>query len=219
MTLDLTTKRIQRAHESAAAIINAGQGIKSHIKETLDALNSAYASVQGEHFNEVCRKAALAWPSDLSKYSADVQAHDVPFDLHRVTEAKHKAIFEATGNWQHVEPLMLLRAEVKALPVIAKAPKEPSVEETIKARVIKSFEAEITERRAQFDWAKAVMEEFATIVDGERRLPVTVHVVWCQNQWGTIWTRIDWFLNGRRTPFQVIMAAAQATEKEETSNG
>jgi hypothetical protein len=211
--------KILKAEAAAAALINAGEAIKAKVKEATDLLNRAYSSVLDIHNAQVIRESAEANPRNDEEgwkaYAAAIAARDLPFDLHHVRADKHRAAAESTGCWNQIEALVNLRAEVKAIPIVVREAKGPTAEEQIKARVLKSFSEIAADRRAAFDWAKAIIAAAEEVRPGFRRLQLHVHHVYCQNQHGTEWIRIDWFLNGRRTAFNVIAAAWEAVDKAE----
>lgn len=215
-------KSCQTAADKAVALINAGQAIKAQVKEVNEALARAYKKIHDAHHlqtidEEIAKSGYKTFPEHNQaawvQYLEGVHARDLPFDLHNIREAKHRAIAESTGNWGAIAELFALRAEVKAVPIAPKAPAGPTTEEKIKTAVLKTF-SELTEaRKKEFDWAKAIMVEMERFVDGVRYLPIGVRHVYCANQWGTHWIRLDWYLAGNKTAFNVIAAAAQATRK------
>lgn len=221
-TIAQAEARIAKAEAAAAVLINAGETIKAKAKETTDLLSRAYAAVREIHNDKVVREAAAAHPGNDDEswkaYSAAVYSRDLPFDLHHIRSEKHRSFAESTGSWKQIEALVNLRAEVKAIPIVIRKSKGPTVEEQIKTRVLKSFAELSADRKAAFDWAKAIIAAAEEVKPGVRRLPIGVHHVYCMNEHGTQWVRIDWFLNGHRTAFQVIAAAVQAVEAEASTN-
>ena len=103
---------------------------------------------------------------------------------------------------------------VSTLPIVTREPKGQALEATIKARVLKSFAETLADRRATFEWAKRIIEAAEAEHPGFKRLPISTNHVHCWNQHGTQWMRIDWYLAGHRTPFQAIIAAIDAVERE-----
>ncbi|AKF13646.1 hypothetical protein PHIN3_383 [Sinorhizobium phage phiN3] len=225
----------------AVAIVNAGSAIKAKIKEANEDLARAFDVLE-----RLVKDALLAvmreerdagravidnntgcetYAKKGSRFDHANQAYyGFPFDLHNY-RAKHRAAVEAVvgtealaETFTTIEDLFALRLEVKAVEVVKFERKEAGAEEAIKDRVLKSFEEWLKDRKETFDWSKRIIEEFNKEVPTaeDMKLPVSINPVYCRNFHGTTWVRIDWFLAGKKVPFQVIMGAAQtvADEKE-----
>lgn len=200
-----TADHIAKAEASAAALINAGEATKSKVKEACEHLARAYDKVTHEIHDILL--------ADRSIEDWDALYWNIPA-LHN-WKPRHDEMFKGFPvQAAQAAALANLRTEVKALPIIAREAKGPTAEAQIKARVLKSFTEWAANRRAQFDWAKAICDAAEEVRPGVLRLPVSINHVYCCNAHGTQWVRIDWFMNGTRTPFQVIAAAADAAMRE-----
>lgn len=210
------------ALEKAAILINAGETIKAKLKDAMDALNREYDKLRdANHMAQI--KYADGVDALSKNFSPErgefFRQNDVPFGLHQVKADKHKRIFvQFSGEdvWREVETLINTRTALKELPIVTKEPKGESPEEKIKKTVLSTFKSESERVQGQFNWAKAVMDEFAKMFPNAKGLPVSVSHVYCSNYHGTSWLRVDWYLSGQKTRFNIIAAAAQEhNEKKE----
>lgn len=207
----------------ALEIINAGSAIKSKIKEATDDLNRAY-SERREVIMNACLdsfredRANGKTEGEIHATAASVCYWGMP-DLHNFKE-KHVALIVAAFADAQAETvaaindIVAMRAAVKSVEVVAREVKEAGPEALVKARVMKSFEALTAERKAVFNWAVEIVRELNKELPEVEKMPVHVSHVYCRNSWGTSWLRLDWYFNGRKTPFNVIAAAAQKVEDE-----
>jgi len=207
------------ALEKSAELINAGGAIKSKIKEAMQALGREYDKLREK--NHDAQIAYANTQKSLDAYSPErgefFRSNDLPFDLHQVRAEKHKAIFirwSGEDVWKEVETLLDTREALKNLPVITKEAKEESVEEKVKKRVLTSFKSQIENNKANFNWAKAVLDEMNKELPEIKNMPVSINHVYCQNYHGTSWLRIDWFFSGKKVAFNVILAAVEAAKEE-----
>jgi hypothetical protein len=205
--------------EKATEVVNAGSAIKSRIKEALEQVSRAYEAIRDR-----AHTAQIDFANADPVLSTDHQArgqffyadgNDLPFQLNHVREAKHRATFERFGGeWQAVADLIALREAVKGVEVITREPKEPGLETVVKARVMKSFDQWMADRKAVFNWATEIVRELNAELPAVKRLPISINHVYCQNEHGTRWLRIDWYMNGRKVPFNTIVAAAETVQRE-----
>lgn len=191
--MTISEKRTAIYNARIAKVLEAEVTYKSAVKEANEALGYFYDDLRKEF-------------DDATNFE---KCWDIPFGLHQVREAKHKEVF---GDfWERVEALVELRAQVKAVPVGT----FPRKEETVEAKIARTVREEIEANKEKFDVAKRIIELFGKWVFDEKlgkeiaKFPISVNHVYCQNYFGTTWVRIDWYLSGRRTPFNMIMAAAE----------
>lgn len=181
----------------AAAAFEAGFISKAAQKRALDDLNRAYSRARDEATN-----AMLAAKRDAG---GDVSADywELPFDLHNVRD-RHVAIFTAWTPGHAVADMVAMRAEIKAAAIAA-----PVVNET-KARVEtvrRSIVEEMERRKAQYVEALAIGRLFGG-------LPVSVNAHWVHGHKGAVFLRHFFYLRGRLTPLNTIIAAAEQLERE-----
>lgn len=212
------TKPVRDYTAKAAAIVNAGAAIKSRIKEANEDLARAY---------EVAEEAIKSYylNIDYDARHADQKKTDLYYTfpaLHNFKEKHVDLIRAAYGDTfdadiiPQLQNLVALRAEVKAVEVV-KMERKDNTEEKIKERALKSFEEWMKDRKETFDWTKAIMSAFneeVELADDVELKGVRINQVFCQNYAGTRWIRIDWFMMGRKVPFQIIMGAAEAVRDE-----
>ena len=168
---------------------------KSHQKEALGQLNSGYQMLRENNF----------------QFSIDSLSREdyyaIPFDLHQIRE-KHFRLFDEAHHAELTD-LMTFRVLLKELEVVKPAPKTDRI--TAKQAEVTETVVDLIERRmAQYHEAV----ELGRLFGG---LPVSVTPHQVTNGYNTTFTRCFYYLDGKFTPLQVIMAAADklAREKEE----
>ncbi len=170
---------------------------KSHKKDALSLLNRAYEVITEKNFS--------FGRENLSREDF----FSIPFDLHLIRE-KHKVLFD-TPFHKDLQELVELRVLLKLLDVVKPAPKTERI--TAKqAEVTKTVMDLIDRRMAQYHEAVEMGRLF-----GGLNVSVTPHQV--TNEYNTTFTRCFYFLDGKFTPLQVIMAALDtlAAEKKARS--
>lgn len=173
-------------------VLEAGEGSKTQIKEATDALNRFY--------------------EELSEQADDADnmkdCWNRPFGLHQIRD-KHEAFFPA-DIWVKIVKLVELRNEIKELPIVKREAKI-NPEQVIRKSVIEMIE----KNRENFDIVKATMDALVTFVGDETFVKgVGVQGHYCRNYFGTVWIRYDWYLQGRKVPFNHIMASIDAIKRE-----
>ncbi|QWY83645.1 hypothetical protein [Rhizobium phage RHph_X2_26] len=226
MARDYTAKAIE--------VINAGEAIKVRVKEANEDLGRAFDAkrrvimdaclevfrVEREAGRATIVDGREAYETGSAMDLATAAYYGMPYGLHQWRAAKHaamvRAAFGATldATLAEIDGLAALRDAVKAVPVVAREAKGETTEQKIRARVLKSFAELSAERRAQFDWATAIIRELNAELPEVKRLPVSVNHVYCSNMHGTNWLRIDWYFRGQKTAFNVIAAAAEKVTDE-----
>jgi hypothetical protein len=168
---------------------------KSHQKEALGELNSGYQMLRENNF----------------QFSIDSLSREdyfaIPFDLHQIRE-KHFRLFDESHH-ADLTDLMTFRVLLKELEVVKSAPKSDRI--TAKQAEVTETVVDLIERRmAQYHEAV----ELGRLFGG---LPVSVTPHQVTNGYNTTFTRCFYYLDGKFTPLQVILAAMDtlAREKEE----
>ena len=203
---NITEIKTRRAEENLARAIagfEEGFASKAAKQRCLEALNNAYNYTRDLAFDEVLAQA----PEDASQRAAFFDDRvDAPFDLHHVRE-KHAPAFP--GRWERVQELVELRAQVRAADV-APAPVRDTARDALEARVTESLEQLMARRKAQFITGCALHDIFGG-------LPVSVNAHYVTNQFGTTFIRRFYFMDGKLTPLNMILAIMEtkAREKEE----
>jgi len=166
---------------------------KAHQKEALDYLNRAYSLVRGQNnLNSTCESR---W--------------DIPYDLHQIRD-RHFAMFKVEHHVA-LKELVSLRAIFKFIEVVKPAPKNDAVERKA-AEVTKEIKNLLEMRTAQYNRAIDLGRLF-------NYLPVSVSPHHVTNQYGTSFIRCFYYLDGKMTPLNIIMAAAGQLEREKEKLG
>jgi hypothetical protein len=166
---------------------------KAHQKEAMTCLNRAYEMVRGQNnLNSTCE---LCW--------------DQPFDLHQIRD-RHFAMFKEEHHVA-LRELVSLRAIFKFIEVVKPAPKNDAVERKA-AEVTNEVKNLFETRMAQYNRAIDLGRLF-------NYLPVSVTPHHVTNQFGTSFIRCFYYLNGKMTPLNIIMAAAGQLEREKEKQG
>lgn len=193
----------------AQAAFEAGFASKAAQKRALDDLNRAYDAIRtAAHDAQISyangNPALNNHGENRNRFFND---NDLPFDLHQVRD-RHVEIIAKWGNEaQTVRDLIALRAAIKAAP-IAPAPVKPEAE--AKAEAVRKSIVEIMEaRKAQFVEALEIGRMFGG-------LPVSVNAHWVHGHKGAVFVRHFFYLRGKLTPLNLIIAAADQLEREKT---
>jgi hypothetical protein len=191
-------------------------------KKALDLLNVAYGLAKSA-FTDTLVRAAKSNPSE----QLDALLWAIPFDLHQFRPKHEEGILRAKSSYPEDAPewdtfnnacdalldtvaqLQELREDVKETPVVSRPPKvENPVETAVRAHVL-----EIHKRRNQsylrsVDLGRFFREEYGV------RLPLSASSHYVVNQRGTAFLRTMYYLNGRRTSLDVILATLDTLEGE-----
>jgi len=202
---------------AAAAAFESGFLSMAAKKRALDDLNRAYDEIRrGAHDRQIT--AANNNPgmnNDGENRMAFFAKHDLPFDLHQVRD-RH---IEIIGLWSDdanlVRELIALRAAIKEA-AIAPAPAKPEIEvraETVRRTIVE----EMARRKSLFveglDLGRLWNEMFPG-KDGEISLPVSVNAHWVHGHKGAHFVRHFFYLRGKLTPLNTILAIAEQLERE-----
>ena len=166
---------------------------KAHQKEALDYLNRAYSLVREQ--NNSGNTYENCW--------------DIPFDLHQIRD-RHFVMFKEEHHVA-LRELVSLRAIFKFIEVVKPAPKNDAVERKA-AEVTKEVKNLLEMRTAQYNRAIDLGRLF-------NYLPVSVTPHHVTNQFGTSFIRCFYYLDGKMTPLNIIMAAAGQLEREKEKQG
>jgi hypothetical protein len=212
--LEHRNARAARYIESAQTAFEAGFRSKAAQKDAIDSLNRAYDIVRdfshgliidGAPYHGVDWSALTPDEQDArhDERHAYFDAREQPFGLHQVRD-RHLPVFAQYGDcaWV-VQQLIDLRAAVKAAPV---TPPQKDAEVAAVEAAQKSVLDLIKTRQAQYENAVALGELFGG-------LPVTMNWHYVQNQYNTIFPRCFFYLDGKLTPLNVLVAASQELER------
>jgi hypothetical protein len=187
-------KTVQDYVSSAISMTQEDQtfAAKSHQKEALGELNSGYQMLRENNF----------------QFSMDSLSREdyfaIPFDLHQIRE-KHFRLFDEAHH-ADLTDLITFRVLLKELEVVKPAPKSDRI--TAKQAEVTETVVDLIERRmAQYHEAV----ELGRLFGG---LPVSVTPHQVTNGYNTTFTRCFYYLAGKFTPLQVILAAMDALAQE-----
>lgn len=205
--------RLQRYTEKAFTAIDGGNGsfpTKSAQKEALTHLNRAYGTLRDIFTQEIAAKhLPNRQPTDneWDEYLVVRDQTDLPFDLHQIRD-RHITMMRGHNEDLGLRLLALrdARYEAKAMPIAAPKPKaEPSPYQVKAERSLLDLM-----KRRESQYLEAV--ELGKIFNG---LPVSANTHLVVNQYGTEYLRTYYYLNGKLTPLNVIIAAAETLAREE----
>lgn len=200
------TDRLNRYLTDATAAFEAGFASEAARKRALDSLNRAYECARDIAWKARVDHANTTPGLDVigEARSAFLLAEDAPFGLHQVRD-RHLDFFARWGVDATLVPdLIALRAEIKAAEIVKH---ERPANETRVETIRKSILDEIKLRNAQYVTALEIGRQFGG-------LPVTVNAHIVYGHKGAVFLRHFFYLRGRLTPLQVIMAAADTLERE-----
>jgi hypothetical protein len=198
--------------DQALAAFEAGFTTKAAQKQAMADLNSAWSEINGAHHTWAIAKAdaefaGTDWDNAAdetyrARYDAIQSAHDLPFDLHQV-RGKHMGQMCDIDAVEATKTLMLQREAFKAAEIV-KVERPAAVEKA--ERVRETILELMARRQTQYVEAVALGELFGG-------LPVSVSAHWVTNQFGTQFLRRFYFLQGKLTPLNIIICAAEELER------
>jgi hypothetical protein len=213
-TMKFAPKTLHERIAEASELANNVYPSKAAQKRALEAANRAY-EVARELAMDLIRKDApiITTERDDENRMAEVVArheyfmtNDVPFDLHRV-RGLHYMHFEAAEIADEVSALVHLREMVKAAEICAPQPKNAYTVE-IEARIHKTISEIFKLRQTQYLEGLRIAEIFGT-------LNVYVNGHWVTNQYGTTFKRCFYYMEGKLTPLNIILAVLQEHQRKE----
>lgn len=192
---------------AAQAAFEAGFASKAAQKRALDDLNRAYSRIRDAAHSRQIARANERFGNDYQARSEFFAKNDVPFDLHQVRD-RHVTIITFWTDAETSRTLVsaiALRAAIKEAP-IAPAPAKPEAE--VKAEAVrKSIIEEMEARKAQFIEGLDIARHF-------NGLPVSVNAHYVHGHKGTVFIRHFFYLRGKLTPLNMILAIADAYKAE-----
>ena len=213
-TTDKETAYLARAKRNLDDALEAAADTfssKAAQKRVLDDLNRAYNDARdayGEIYRvELFANDEAAGGRDAWDAAAFLDAREVPFDLHHVRDLHVERIGEYSAEAANiVRAARFIRAEVKAAEIVPPV-KADAAEKEAEARVQRSIREEMDRLGKMYHEAL----DLGRIFNG---LPVSANVHMVTNAHGTTFLRAFYYLNGKRTPINVILAAAQTLADE-----
>mgnify|MGYP006976758686 CR=1 FL=1 len=191
----------------AQASFEAGFLSMAAKKRALDQLNRAYDAIReaahGAQIDHANGNPALNSVGE-NRFSF-FRENDLPFGLHQVRDRHVEIIEKWAGLGQTVREMIALREAIKEAE-IAPAPAKPEIEQKAEA-VRKAVIDEIEKRKAQFVEGLEVARMFGG-------LPVAVNAHLVRGHKGAIFLRHFFYLRGKLTPLNMIIAIAEAYEAE-----
>lgn len=208
-----TSARTDRLIDEALDLFNAGFSSKAGQKRALDNLNRAYEEVRNAwHKGQIAqaphqgldRLMTEAEALERHAFFYGVASIDTPFDLHQVRD-RHFDAFEKflPGSSDTIRRLVELRSTVKAAEITPPAKDETKA---LAKRVIESIVELMARRNAQYLEAIDLSEivEGGVIIHG-----LTANSHYVTNEHGTTFLRTFFYLRGKLTPLNSILAGAQ----------
>lgn len=201
---------IEKHIAKAEADLEAGFPSEAARKRTLEELSRAYRAAR-----EALMTAILAARTAENEEESHADYWGTASDLHQVRE-KHIALFAKYGqDAQAIRDLIAFRQMVKDAEIAAKLVDVKA--EKIEA-VRRSIMEEMERRKATFveglDFTRMWNELFPR-ADGKLTLPISVTAHWVHGHKGTVFLRHFFYLRGKLTPLNTIIAIAEALEKEQ----
>lgn len=206
---------VQDRIDAATAAFEAGFLSNAAKKRALEDLGRAYDEIRGEVMGEILKARGevkyeeqgglfieLATPEQ--KELSDLY-YGVPSYLNQIRDRHLAVITRFSARSYLVRDLIALRQAIKdaeILPVPAK-PESEARAETVRKSVIEIMEG----RQAQYVHAL----ELGRLFGG---LPVSVNAHWVHGHKGARFVRHFFYLYGRLTPLNIIIAAAEQLERE-----
>lgn len=210
----------------AQAAFEAGFLSNAARKRAQEELSRAYNSIREKAFDAVRDHAFATIPgaeqADYTARNEIFRANDLPFDLHQVRDRHVEIVAKWSDDAAILPEMIALRAAIKAAE-IAPAPAKPEIE--VKAEIVRrSIVEEMERRKALFVEGMEIGRIFAQLYprkdkDGNAlgpsaSLPVTVNAHWVHGHKGAVFTRNFFYLAGKLTPLNTIIAIADQLERE-----
>lgn len=192
--------KFDRYFDAATDAFNAGFASKAAQQRALQDVGRAFDAVK-EHVSA----QLLATPFD----ERDAAWKDLYWGMppHAgAWNAKHAALYRRY-SWacQSMADLVALRNEIKAAPIVP--PARTNIVTETETKVRETLRDMIERKTAQFHEGVALVEIFG-------KLPVTVTPHWVVNDKGTGFIRCFYYLNGKLTALNVILAVLEATRED-----
>ena len=199
--------------DKALELLEKGFSSKAAQKNALDYVSRAYDMLYNEtHMAWIAHslEATEATSNNLvanDNYSQMVILHDLPFSLHHLSEKKHNTEANTCGSeWSKFADLKALRDLIKAEEIVKVEPAEKPLAD-LKARVEKSMVDVFEADKSSYIYGLKLAKIFGD-------LPVTMNVHYVTNQFGATFPRAFYYMAGKLTKLNIILAVMQATEKK-----
>ncbi|HAT1583161.1 TPA: hypothetical protein I8Y16_004038 [Raoultella ornithinolytica] len=197
-------RTVQFYRDRVSEALNNGFNSKASQKRALVDLSYAY---------EICRENLSNLINVKDQTEEQHNAYwSIPFELHQWRN-KHAEIMRnvAPGEIcetviEQIELLIVLRNTIKLTPIIKIESKSAEMKrevERIQEGIIKKMER-----------LGKVYDNCLNLLDLFKGLPVTANVHIVTNQYGTIFPRVFYFLDGKLTPLNLIIAAYQEHQRK-----
>lgn len=200
----------------AQAAFEAGFASKAAQVRALDELNRAYAGIRESVMDAILKARS---PETEEQNHADYWG--LASDLHNVRDRHFDLAGRYVEDFGVVRDMIALRGAIKTAP-IAPVPEKP--EAVVKAEAVRrSIVEEMERRKAMFVEGLDLGRVFADLFPRKNKageiipsasLPVTVNAHWVRGHKGTDFVRHFFYLGGRLTPLQTIMAIAETLDRE-----
>lgn len=206
---DLLISRADARLEAALQAMDEGFSSKAAQKRALEDLGRAYDHTE-EAFRTLVRDTYAPGPDHSDEewvdYIARLNEFETPHCLHQVRQRHIEKVSELSPNLAAKIALLAdVRAEAKGQEVAPPAPKAEKSEYEVKVERTLKEEME----RLQTQYLRAV--DLARIFNG---VPVSANSHMVTNQHGTTFVRTFYFMDGKLTRLNLIIAAAEQVARE-----
>ena len=196
------TKTVENYSQQALDMFEAGFTSKAGQKRAFEALGHAHSLL-----TRCIKDLVLAKPLD-ERTDAENEVYWGLADLHN-WKAKHTAMVvavfpQAASTCAEIESLADLRLAIKGAEIV-KVERKP--DERVQ-QVQKTIREMMAQRGAQYAHGLKLCEIF-------KGLPVTANVHWVVNQHGTEFTRAFYYMAGKLTPLNIILAVLQENARRQ----
>lgn len=202
------TKTAADRIEIAQAAFEAGFLSMAAKKRAQEELSRAYEAIRTAAHDRQITRANERFGDDYQARMEFFANNELPFELHQVRD-RHITIITYWTNAETIRDLsaaIALRAEIKAAE-LAPAPVKPEAAQKAEA-IRKTITEQMEARKAQYIEALDIARHF-------NGLPVSVTAHWVHGHKGARFIRHFFYLRGKMTALQVILAAAETYEREQ----
>jgi hypothetical protein len=222
MTKTTKTPAERRAYflNAATEAFNNGFSSKAGAKAAMADLNRVWDSI-GRELKDACL-AARTVNEDADAYEMTPAIEAVYWDFAdypHLFKAKHRELVRAAFGdrfdalLDFASEVVELRAAIKAAPVAAPAKNEAKV---IEARIVESIKAQMDRLNVRYLQAIDLTTVFE---DGFTMKGLSANSHYVTNEHGTTFLRTFFYLNGKLTPLNLIIAAAQEAKRRAEAEG
>lgn len=212
MSNEQKIERIENRVTKANDLFEAGFSSKARQNEAKAYVSNAYDLVKDITHNaaiDLARKQTPGWDKDqetFQKYVDIVRLYDIPLSLAHVRPKHLDAIKGLVEYVDQILPTLIdLYNQIKEAPITPHVREISKTEEKRKV-VLKSIIEIMEKRKAQYVEALEIGEQFGG-------LPVSINAHWVRGHKGTDFVRHFFYLRGKLTPLNIIIAAADELER------